>query len=102
MNCYGDEWSASRPGRFTPREEFCYLLDRKQDGSQCRSEGGDEEKNTPNLSGLELRSRLQPVGLITVLTELYRLILLVTKGLFVALLDLYFDSPLYYDLILNY
>jgi hypothetical protein len=45
----GGEWSASRPGRFTPREMSpWYPLDRRLDGPQSRSGCGGEEKNSYN------------------------------------------------------
>jgi hypothetical protein len=38
------EWSASRPGRFTPRKSLWYPLDRRLGGPQGRSGRGSEEK----------------------------------------------------------
>jgi hypothetical protein len=49
----GGEWSASRPGRFTPRKSPWYPLDRRLDGPQNRSGYGGEEKNSQALLGLE-------------------------------------------------
>jgi len=43
----GDEWSTSRPGRFTPRERA--QLDRRLGGPQSRSGRGGEEKNSQPL-----------------------------------------------------
>jgi hypothetical protein len=57
----GGELSASRPGRFTPRESPWYPLDRSLGGPQRRSERGGEEKNSQPLSGLE-SSIIQPVA----------------------------------------
>jgi hypothetical protein len=42
----GGEWSASRPGRFTPRESPWCPLDRRLGGPQSRSGRGGEEKNS--------------------------------------------------------
>jgi hypothetical protein len=39
---YGGEWSASRPGCFTPRESPWYPLDRRLGGLQSRSGHGGE------------------------------------------------------------
>jgi hypothetical protein len=50
----GGEWSASRPGRFTPREIAPnYPLDRRPGGPQSRSGRGSEDKNSQPLPGLE-------------------------------------------------
>jgi hypothetical protein len=45
----GGEWSASRPGRFIPKEKArWYPLDRRLGGSQSRSgRGGEEKKSQP-------------------------------------------------------
>jgi hypothetical protein len=40
----GGEWSASRPGRFTPGKEPRYSLDRRLDGPQSRYGRRGEEK----------------------------------------------------------
>jgi hypothetical protein len=51
----GSEWSASRPGRFTPRRKSpWYPMDRRLGGLQSRSGRGIEEKNFQPLTGLEL------------------------------------------------
>jgi hypothetical protein len=42
----GGEWSASRPGRFTPRESPWYPLDRRLGGPQRLSVHGVEEKKS--------------------------------------------------------
>jgi hypothetical protein len=49
----GGEWSASRPGRFTPRERDpgTHLIDRRLGGPQSRYEHGIEEKNSHLLLG---------------------------------------------------
>jgi hypothetical protein len=48
------EWSASYPGRFTPRETVpCYLLDRRLSRPQSRSGHGGEEKNSQPPPGIE-------------------------------------------------
>jgi hypothetical protein len=48
------KWSASRPGRFTPRKRApWYPLDRRLGGLQSRSGRGGEEKNSQPLPGLE-------------------------------------------------
>jgi hypothetical protein len=39
----GGEWSASRPGCFTPRESPWHALDRRLGGPQSHSGGGGEE-----------------------------------------------------------
>jgi hypothetical protein len=58
----GGEWSASRPGRFTPRERAPWCpLDRRLGGPQSRSRHGGEEKNSHPLPGLELPI-IQPVA----------------------------------------
>jgi hypothetical protein len=49
------EWSASRPGRFTPGEEPQYPLDRRLGGPQSRSGRCGEEKNLLPLPGIETR-----------------------------------------------
>jgi hypothetical protein len=51
----GDEWSASRPGRFTPPQEksHWYPLDRRVGGPQNRSGRGGEGKNSQPLPVLE-------------------------------------------------
>jgi hypothetical protein len=50
----GGEWSASRSGRFTPREEaFWHPSDRRLGGTQSRSGGGGEEKNSQPPPGIE-------------------------------------------------
>jgi hypothetical protein len=48
------EWSASRPGRFTPQgKSVWYPLDRKLGGPQNRSRRGGEEKNSQPQPGIE-------------------------------------------------
>jgi hypothetical protein len=43
----GGEWSASRPGRFTPKgKKPWYPMDRRLSGSQIRSGRGGEKKNS--------------------------------------------------------
>jgi hypothetical protein len=50
----GGEWSASRPGRFTPQGKSPrYPLDRRLGESQSRSGYGDEEKNPQLPPGIE-------------------------------------------------
>jgi hypothetical protein len=50
----GGEWSASRPGRFTPQgKSSWYPLDRKLGGSQTPSGRGREEKNSQPPPGIE-------------------------------------------------
>jgi hypothetical protein len=50
----GGEWTASRPGRFTPRENSpWYPLDRRLGGTQSRSGRGGEENNSQPLPGIE-------------------------------------------------
>jgi hypothetical protein len=49
----GGDWSASRPGRFTPRKEPRYPLDRSLGGPQSRSGRGGEEKNSQPPPGIE-------------------------------------------------
>jgi hypothetical protein len=49
----GGEWSASRPGCFTPGKSPWYPLDRRLGGSQGRSGRGGEEKNSQPLPGIE-------------------------------------------------
>jgi hypothetical protein len=50
----GGEWSASRPGRFTPRERApWYPLDRRLGGLQSRSGRGGDEKNSQVTPGIE-------------------------------------------------
>jgi len=46
-------WSASRPGRFTPKESTSYPLDRRLGAPHSRSERGGEEKNSHPLPALE-------------------------------------------------
>jgi hypothetical protein len=48
----GDEWSASRLGRFTPGKSPWFPLDRRLGGPQIRSGRGCEEKDSHPLSGL--------------------------------------------------
>jgi hypothetical protein len=69
---YGGEWSASRPGRFTPRKEPQYPLDRRLGGLYSRSGRGGEEKNSQTLPGLE-PPIIQPV-VQRYITELSRLL----------------------------
>jgi hypothetical protein len=46
----GGEWSASRPGRFTPKERVpWYPLDRRLGGSQSRNSNGNLSKSRPHL-----------------------------------------------------
>jgi hypothetical protein len=50
----GGEWSASRPGRFTPRGKSpWYPLDRRLGGPQTRSGRSGEEKNSQTPPGIE-------------------------------------------------
>jgi hypothetical protein len=46
MALYGGEWSASRPGRFTPR----YPLDRRLGGPQDRSGLGNKSIKTHDIT----------------------------------------------------
>jgi hypothetical protein len=55
----GGEWSASRPGRFTPRKRTTDT--RRQGGPQSRSGRGGEEKNSQPPPGLE-PPIIQPVA----------------------------------------
>jgi hypothetical protein len=51
---HGSEWSASRPGHFTPREKSSwYPLDWSLGGPQGRSGCCGERKNSQLLPGLE-------------------------------------------------
>jgi hypothetical protein len=53
----GGEWSASRPGRLTPRgKNPRYTLDRILGGPKSRSGHGEEEKNFQPLPRIESRS----------------------------------------------
>jgi hypothetical protein len=71
---YGDEWQASRPGRFTPQGKSPYYpLDRRLCGHQSRSGRGGEEKNSQPLPWLEPLV-IQPVTQ-RYSTEPYRLLL---------------------------
>jgi hypothetical protein len=73
---YGDEWTASRPGRFTSQGKCTwYPLDRRLGGLQSRSGPGVEEKNFQPLPGLE-RPIIQPVGQ-SYTTELSRFLLVI-------------------------
>jgi hypothetical protein len=57
----GDEWSASRLNRFTPRKiHFRYPLDRKLGGPQSRSGHGVEDKHSQPPPGIEPRSSDRP------------------------------------------
>jgi hypothetical protein len=61
----GGERSASRPGRFTPRERpppppASYLSDRRMGGPQSRSGHGVEEKNSQPPPGFEPRPSDRP------------------------------------------
>jgi hypothetical protein len=47
------EWSASRPGRFTPRESTWHPLDRRLGGPQSRSGRGGEKENSQAPPGIE-------------------------------------------------
>jgi hypothetical protein len=50
----GGEWSASRPGRFTPQgKSLSYPFDRRLGGPQSRSGRGGEEKNSQPPPGIE-------------------------------------------------
>jgi hypothetical protein len=49
----GGEWSASLPGRFTPKERALYPLDRRLGGFQSLSGRGGDEKNSQPLPGIE-------------------------------------------------
>jgi hypothetical protein len=71
----GDEWSASRAGRFTPRErDPWYPLDTRLGRPQSRSGRGGEEKISQPLPGLE-PPIIQPVAQ-RYTTELLRLLAL--------------------------
>jgi hypothetical protein len=53
----GGEWSASRPGRFTPQiKSPRYQFDKKLGGHHSRSGRGVEEKNSQPPPGIEPRS----------------------------------------------
>jgi hypothetical protein len=55
----GDEWSASHPDHFTPRERALihwYPLYRRLGVPHCQSRHGGEEKNSQSLLGLEPRN----------------------------------------------
>jgi hypothetical protein len=47
------EWSASRPGHFTPRERAPVPIGERLGGPQSRSGRGGEEKNSQPPSGIE-------------------------------------------------
>jgi hypothetical protein len=49
----GGEWSASRPGCFTPREKPPLLTVRRLGGPQNRSGRSGEEKNSQPPPGIE-------------------------------------------------
>jgi hypothetical protein len=57
----GDEWSASRPGRLTPRESHRYPLDRRVGGLQSRS-GRREENSSAYRDSNSDPSVVQPVA----------------------------------------
>jgi len=57
----GGEWSASRAGRYIPRESPWYPFNRRPGGTQSRSERGSKEKNSQPLPGLEYPF-IQPVA----------------------------------------
>jgi hypothetical protein len=70
------EWSISRPGRFTPGKEPLYPFNRRLRGPQSRS--GSFWKRF--LAPVGIRAPDRPAhGLVTILTELYRLPLLLTS-----------------------
>jgi len=50
----GGEWSASRPGLFTPGKEPWYSLVRRLGGAQSCSQRGAEEKNFQPPPEIEL------------------------------------------------
>jgi hypothetical protein len=60
----GGEWSASRLGRFNPRERApWYPLDRRLGGPQSRSGRGGEEKNSqPRRESNPRTPIVQPVA----------------------------------------
>jgi hypothetical protein len=70
----GGEWSASRPGRFSPRETApVTLLNRKLGVTQSRSESFGERKNLLPRLKIETRIFCYPASSIyTTLTELSR------------------------------
>jgi len=72
----GGEWSASRPGRFTPRVRSPgYTLDRRCGGPQSQSGHSNEKKNSQPLPGLKPLT-VQPVDQHT--QEFVQLIILIT------------------------
>jgi hypothetical protein len=71
----GGEWSASRPGCFTPQGKSpWYALDRRLGGSQNRSGRGGEEKNSQSPPGIEPWNPCPAPSPVTVPTELTALI----------------------------
>jgi hypothetical protein len=66
------EWSASRPGRFTPGESPRYPLDGRLCGPQSRGGCGGEEKNALPSRESNLGRPARSLG--TILTELFRLV----------------------------
>jgi hypothetical protein len=74
----GGEWSASRPGRYTPEERAppLYPLARRLGGSQSGSGRCEEKKNLPLLGIEHLPSSPQPV---VTPSDLSRLIILLYK-----------------------
>jgi hypothetical protein len=57
----GGEWSASRPGRFTPQGKTPQCsLDRRLGEPQRRCENGNEEKNSQPSQGIESQSSDRP------------------------------------------
>jgi hypothetical protein len=75
----GGEWSASRPGHFTPQEKSPWCpLDRMLGGPQSRSESGDEEKHSQPLP--ELETPIIPPVAQRYSTELSRLLNIVPRN----------------------
>jgi hypothetical protein len=71
----GGEWSASRPGSFTPQGKILwYPLDRRQGGPRSRSGRGGEEKNSQPLLGSNPRAPIVQSVAQRYTTELSRLL----------------------------
>jgi hypothetical protein len=75
----GGEWSASRPGRFTPRERApFYPLDRRLGGPQSRSGRGGEEKNSQPPPAIEPEYTDRPAHIpVSIPSELSRLLFVI-------------------------
>jgi hypothetical protein len=71
----GGEWSASRPGRFTPGgKSLRYPLERRLDGPQSWSERYGDERNLLTLPGIKPWSLAHPArSLVTTLADISRL-----------------------------